>query len=484
MKPYFAPHGAPAMSSRRLLLLSYHFPPSPAAGALRWQKLSSLAAERGWGVDVITLAPTQLRAPDWRRMDDLSPGIRVFGALHKTLRWERIDHGIGSLLRHLRRWRRQPPRAPTAGSAVAMTPTAPDFVVKDAIRWDLTRPQGYARAFHAWLHFAREREWSRAAFEVGRQVLTSGVHAAVITCGPPHMTHEAGWRLAAVGGVPFVMDMRDPWTAAPAVTTSFASPVWLHLAEHHERRAVERAALVVANTPQLCRAMQGTYPGARARMIAVMNGYDDDPLPPPHRSGRFTIAFAGSIYIDRDPRPLFGAAGRLVRTMRLTPEQFGIEFIGHVERYGGVPLAVLAEQAGLAGFVRIGGPRTREETMRFLAGATMLVSLPQDVGLAIPSKIFEYMRFPAWVLVLAERDSGTELLLRGTGADVVAPQDEAGIAMVLQRRFEAHARGEQPPCLAHDGRFSRREQARILFAALEAIVPLPERTVGMPVGPA
>src|SRR2546422_7800891 len=37
----------------RLLLISYHFPPDPAVGALRWQKLARYAAERGWGLDVM-----------------------------------------------------------------------------------------------------------------------------------------------------------------------------------------------------------------------------------------------------------------------------------------------------------------------------------------------------------------------------------------------------------------------------------------------
>src|SRR4051794_37614156 len=55
----------------RLLLISYHFPPSQTAGALRWQKLSRYAAERGWGLDVVTLHPDAVANADWSRLDEL-----------------------------------------------------------------------------------------------------------------------------------------------------------------------------------------------------------------------------------------------------------------------------------------------------------------------------------------------------------------------------------------------------------------------------
>ena len=62
------------------------------------------------------------------------------------------------------------------------------------------------------------------------------------------------------------------------------------------------------------------------------------------------------------------------------------------------------------------------------------------------------------------------MLLRGTEADVVAPGDVAGMATVLRRRIEQYRRGERPPCLAADGRFSRGRQAQILFEAIARCV--------------
>jgi len=266
------------------------------------------------------------------------------------------------------------------------------------------------------------------------------------------------------------MDMRDPWSLRVSAAASNASPAWFWLAGRHERRAVERAALVVTTTEPLRIAMQALYPDARSRVITVLNGYDEEPMPSMPAAPRFTIAYAGSIYIDRNPSMVFRAAARVVRELSLTPDQFGFEFIGSVENFGGVPLDVMAREEGLAGYVRTQATLPRREALALLAQCTMLLSLPQSARLCIPAKVFEYVQFNAWLLVLAQRESATELLLRGTAADVVDPHDLAGITEVLRTRYLQFAAGARPTPVGTDGRFSRRVQAQVLFDALEDCV--------------
>jgi hypothetical protein len=246
--------------------------------------------------------------------------------------------------------------------------------------------------------------------------------------------------------------------------------VWYRLAERYEWRAVERASLFVVNTQPAREAMRVVYPEIRAPIIAAMNGHDEEEVPRVARGRRFTLAYAGSIYLDRDPRLLFRAAARVVRELGLRPEDFGIEFIGNAESYGGVPVSEMARQEGLEGYVTVGPHRPRRAAMEFLAHASMLVSLPQDSDMAIPSKIYEYTLYDAWLLALAHRGSAVEMVLRGSGADVVSPDDVDGIAQVLRERYRQHAAGVRPEPLASGGRFSRREQAAVLFDAIARCV--------------
>lgn len=459
-------HGAEVRDEpggRRLLLLSYHFPPSSMAGALRWQRFAVHAAARGWRLDVVTLAPGDLRAPDPRRLADLPAGTRVFGVPRPAA--SRLDAAVDRIWGWYRRLRPIRPRG--GGPTTPSAPAPPAAIVpREQIRWRFLAPADYRRAFHVWRTYAREERWSRAAGALARRLTSRTKYAAVISCGPPHMVHDAAWRVAAAGRVPFVMDLRDPWSLATAVTAPLASPVWLRLAARYEGRSVRHAALVVANTEPLRAAMAAAYPGAN--IVAVMNGYDEEPMPPTAHTRRFTIAYAGSIYIDRSPRLLFRAAARVVRELGLSPGDFAIELIGHLDDAGGATIADQASQEGIGAYVHTGPPRPRREALEFQARATMLLSLPQNVPLTIPSKIFEYMQFDAWMLVMARVGSAPEVLLRGTGADVVDPDDLEGLVTVLRRRYQAYAAGERPRRLAGIDRFSRGAQAERFFSALEA----------------
>ena len=470
-EPLLSREGTARQLRRRLLLVSYHFPPGRSVGALRWEKLAGLAAERGWGLDVVTLDPGSVPAPDWTRLAGLPAGIRVYGVpscLHPAERLVRL------LWRACRGLERLMPRH--ASLPQNRVPSAVDdltragLVPRRHVRWRVTAPRDYVRGFEAWLDFAHESAWSRAAGLTALRLAQPGVHQVVVTSGPPHMVHQAGRLVSRRTGSPHVMDMRDPWSLRATAAVSQASPAWFWLARRYERTAVARAALVVTNTEPLRIAMQALYPNARSRVITVLNGCDEESMPSSPAGRRFTIAYAGSIYLDRNPSMVFRAAARVVRELQLTPEQFGFEFVGGVDGFGGVPLEVMARDEGLAGYVRTQAALPRREALALLAQAAMLLSLPQSAPLSIPSKIFEYMQFHAWLLVLAQRDSATELLLRGTAADVVEPHDLAGIGDVLRTRYLQFAAGARATPVGADGRFSRRAQAGILFAALEDCV--------------
>jgi len=470
-QPIRSREGAVLELRRRLLLVSYHFPPGQAAGALRWEKLAACAVERGWGLDVVTLDPASLPAADWSRLAALPAGIRVFGVPARVHPAERVVRLLSRSYRRLRpaarlRAHHRRDDAPSGADVWALA----GLVRRQQVRWRATAVRDYVRAFQAWLDFAREGVWSRAAGLTALRLAQPGVHEAIVTSGPPHMVHQAGRLVSRETGLPHVMDMRDPWSLVPGLPVSVASPAWFWLAARYERSAVERAALVVANTEPLRVAMQRLYPTVRGRIIAVLNGCDEEQMPSVPATHRFTIAYAGSIYIDRNPRIVFRAAARVVRELGLTADQFGFDFIGSVDSFGGVPLDVIAQEEGLAGYLRTRAALPRREALAVLAQATMLLSLPQDIAVCIPSKLFEYMQFDAWLLVLATRDSASELLLRGTAADVVEPEDVDRISHVLRTRYSQFATGVRPRRVAADGRFSRRAQARVLFDALEDCV--------------
>jgi hypothetical protein len=284
------------------------------------------------------------------------------------------------------------------------------------------------------------------------------------------MAHVASHMVGQRAGIPIVVDMRDPWSMVEHLPLELASPLWYRLARRHERQVLSDAALVTMNTDSGREAMQALYPERAERFATIRNGCDDDAIPAPRRDGAFRIRFAGSIYIDRDPRLVFRAAARVIGELGLTPEQFLIEFAGDVDRYAGIPTLTIAQEEGIARHVRVNGQLARKEVLEFLAGASMLLSLPQDTDYAIPAKIYEYMRVDAWMLVLAHPGGATARLLENTEADVIDPSDVDGMVRTIRSRFQQFVRGDLPKPIGRDGQFDRRVQSEKLIALIEEIV--------------
>jgi hypothetical protein len=427
--------------------------------------MSQFAAERGWTLDVITLDPDDQSAPDRSRLVELPPGTRVYGVREPRL-WVRAAEEFA-----WRMYRTIRPRQSRAGNAAGGAPLTVKVETSTApseLHWPPRRASDFRRAYYAGVDYLHYVAWARAAQHLGERLLRDVNYAALISCGPPHTAHLATLYLSRRTRLPMIVDMRDPWSQIQRLPEAVASPLWWRLARHYERDVLHEAAMVAANTEPARDALQALYPEARDRIIAVMNGYDDEPLPPANPGACFTVTYAGTVYLDRDPSALFLAASRLISRLRLTPGQFAIQMIGDVE--GAFPVAEMIARDGLAGFVNLLPRRPRGQLMRDLASAAMLVSLPQDSTMAIPSKIFEYIRFPAWVLALTDAGSATEAVLRDTGADVVRPGDVDGIEAVLLRRYMQFAAGERPQPVARDTRLSRRYQAGVFLDTLERCI--------------
>jgi glycosyltransferase involved in cell wall biosynthesis len=462
-RPFFDRADGPASS--RLLLISYHFPPSRAVGALRWQKLAAYAATRGYSLDVVTLDPAALAEHDADGLRELPAGVRIFGV---ALPQSGVDQVVNGMLA-TRRWLKR--RFHRSSASTGWKPPSSASPRKDSFAWSELRKlplsaEEFSRLYSSWLDYSIMGAWAQRVTKTAVALASTTNYRAVITCGPPHMVHEAGRRVAQRTGLPLVLDFRDPWSLVQRVPEVFASPLWLHYAKRYEYAAINSAALVFVNTEPHRDSLRRAYPGIRAPIIAVTNGYDDEPLPASHRSSRFVIAYAGTVYLDRDPRPLFRAAARVIRERALTPQQFALIFMGSGDSLGGVSLVDMARDEGIASHVELRPSAPRREALEFLAGASMLVSLPQDSDMAIPSKVFEYMRYDAWLLALASPGSATELLLRGSNADIAERNDIDAMARIIGRRYDEHVQGVVPAPIADDRRFSREQQANLLFDAL------------------
>ncbi len=447
----------------RVLLLSYHFPPSNAAGANRWDAFTRYAVAHGVEFDVLTAGTSS----SWAKEHAAAP-IRVFALPDGFSRSERAANSALGALKSLRSHRDVPQKSPA--ETVPATQDVPQQVFRrDQLRWLPLTTSSLRAGLRSWLKFTAHSPWADAAVRAAQRLRLSTQYRCVISSGPPFASHMAARRIAKDLGAPLILDFRDPWSAQNAVPWEIASPLWFSLSGHAERACIEAASLIVMNTERAAQAMRAIYPNERIE--TVPNGYSGTPAAPAHPPDTFSVLYAGAVYLDRDPRPLLAGLALAVNRAEVAPGALRLRFIGECDSYAGMPLADLASAHGLSEYVEIHPPVSRKELARYLQEAAMLVVLPQSATLAIPSKVYENLYQHAWVLALEPEDTATRSLLEQTGVDIVEPHDVERIARVFEERLRAYRNGVRPTPAVKDDRYRVEQQATRFLTLVQSVVP-------------
>ena len=215
---------------------------------------------------------------------------------------------------------------------------------------------------------------------------------------------------------------------------------------------VRGAKFVVTETDYARRWMEGTYPWARGKVFRVFNGIDlaGFPLSAP-AAGVPRIVSVGR-YVEKK------GFGILIEACRLLRDR-GVPF--ECEIIGGGPLEAdlrtQIEQSGMAGIVRLSGPRAQSEVRQRLGEAHLFVlaCVPEADGGSdnLPTVIMEAMA--CGLPVVSTRLAGVpEMIETGVDGSLVEPRDSIALAAAMERllkdRPEAVRLGERARATAHE----------------------------------
>lgn len=430
----------------RILLLSYHFRPDPAVGALRVSETARRLAAEGHRVSVIA-----------GRQDNEAPAREADGnlAIHRL-------RPPPKLWPVLARWLRTRGRRASAQteSAVGAAQPAGETTAARLRRWLLSLE----------LMVDNRKAWSLLALVAGLRARREGPFDLVISSGPPHSVHLAA-RLLAIGRSRWVMDLRDPWVGNGGIAPDTDSTLRQSIEMRLERWCGTRADWITLAAPGAARNLLARHPQWRDRTEVILNGWDGEPLAGAPPAGRLQLMYAGSLYYNRDPFPLLEALRRLVDSSPVERSRIHLLLVGHCSAYRGRSVSEWVERAGLSDLVEVRGPVRRDELKSLLADATVLVNFAQGQPLQIPAKLYEYMASGREMLVVGEPDGDTAELTRcsGTGR-VVDPDDPEAMLETLRELYAFYVtecRSFVPPRNVVAG-FSRHEQHLKLMELISA----------------
>jgi len=396
--------------ARRLLVISYHFPPDGAIGGQRWAGLSKHLARLGWEVHVITASaagpeqpiPNVQRHVHRRRrtLDDVykvvAGRLRQRSSTDQQLQPEYSDRPRSSLLR-------------------------PIAAVRRVLAGSMYFPDG-------------GRGWVGAAAGAARALLRERKFDVVVTSGPPHSSHFAGLAATIGGGPQFWIDMRDPWSLTHGLG---APPDWFVRAERFMLRRLERlvfprATKVIVNTQQFALALREAEP--ELDVVCLPNGVDREQLPQrdPGAVKQGSIAYVGTLYVGRNLSSVCAAMQQLLCDKPEAAATLRLDVAGAMDPRHQRQFEADVAAAGLTSVVNLHGLLPRSQALELLSRSHLSLVLAQNQPMQVPAKLYESVSLGIPTLVIAEEMSAAACEARRIGAMTLDAANVEGLRLVFE----------------------------------------------------
>jgi glycosyltransferase involved in cell wall biosynthesis len=438
-------------AKRRVLMITYVFPPTGGAGVQRVTKFVKYLPHHGWLPSVLTVANPSVPLVDQSLGSDIPPETIVRRA--KT--WE-PSYGFKTAV------------AADAGASRRRQGIVPRVARAAARRVGKILLQPDPQAL-----------WRPWAVREGKRLLYEVPHDAIVATGPPFSTFLVGAALSRKTGLPLVLDYRDEWDLSNIYWEHQRAGLLSRLIQRRMQNRVIRAAkAVIATTPSSARALEKLRNncGSSASVAWIYNGFDAEDFPPSFfeegpANAMYRLTYVGTLWTLTSPAALVAAVSRFSECDPILASRLELVFAGR--RLPGEE-QLLDRLKGLTCQVSKHPYVDHSEAMRLLWEADGLCVLMADLagaGRVLPAKIFEYMAARRPILAIAPPGEVWELLRGHPAAHCFAPSDISGIANFLRIEVSRHQQnGHQVFPLSAGTAFDRRQQAGQLGGLLDCLL--------------
>lgn len=392
---------------KKVLVITYYWPPSGGAGVQRWLKFVKYLREFDW--EPVLYIPEN---PEYPEQDnslgkDIPEGIIILRQpiwepydIYKKLIGRKKEEKINaaflsenrqnSLLENISVWIRG------------------NFFIPDARKF-----------------------WINPSVRFLCKYLKTNPVDAIVSTGPPHSMHLIAWKITRHFNIPWLADFRDPWT-----NIDFYKDLKLTASANRKHQRLERmilqdasAVTVISNT------MAVDFKRIFLRVYDVVtNGFDPADImqyPEPVLDIKFSIAHIGTLVKTRNPKSLWSALQHLLETNPDLGSDLEINLVGKIDH----TVTESLESHGLTPYVNRIPYLPHNQVVISQRRSQVLLLIINDTPNAkmiLTGKFFEYLAARRPILCLGPLDGDAAAILKQTRSGLIA---DHGDSATLERHL-------------------------------------------------
>ncbi|KIA86308.1 glycosyltransferase family 4 protein [Flavobacterium sp. AED] len=350
------------MEPKKLLIITYYWPPAGGPGVQRWLKFVKYLPD--FGIQPIVYIPENPTYPivDKNLVKEVSEKVIIL----KQKIFE--PYQLASFL--------SKNKTKKISSGIIPNKKKQSFLDKTFlwIRGNLFIPD--ARVF-----------WVKPSVAYLEKYIVENNIDTIVTSGPPHSLHLIGLELKQKLNLKWFADFRDPWT-----TIGYHKSLRLSNYAAKKHKKLEQQVLNAADTIIVTSKTTKTeFEAITTKPIAVItNGYDTENVEKQTLDSKFSLAHIGSFLSERNPLILWKSLVELLEEIPDFKSHLEIKLIGAVSQ----EVLETITQFGLNGYLNNLGYVSHAEAIAHQRRSQVLLLVEidsEDTKSIIPGKLFEYM---------------------------------------------------------------------------------------------
>lgn len=435
---------------KKVLVLTYYWPPSGGAGVQRWLKFVKYMREFGWEPIVYTAQNGEMPVVDESLLNEIPKGIEVIKkpiwepySIYKKFIGRKKDDKINASFLNENKKAGFTEKISVWIRGNFFIPDARKFWIKPSIRF------------------------------LSNYVIKNNINV-VISSGPPHSMHMIALGLKSkYPKIKWLADFRDPWTNIDFYDKLMLSSLADTKHKRLEKNVLQEADIVVSVGNSMSEEFKEIVKqdgfNRLEKFKVITNGFDTDDLNSNNsiKDIKFSLAHIGTLVKDRNPLILWKVLSQLVKTNSKFAQELEIKLVGKVDYFVMEQINFYGLKPYLTKIDYLPHNLVIEEQKKSHV-LLLLVNNTKNAKGILTGKIFEYLAANVPILAIGPTDGDLSIILKNTATGLISDfNDENLLKQHILKLFDGYT---IEPNKEEIKKYSRKNLTKELCHLLDSLV--------------